>query len=146
MICSYQGCSSKCHQFGISNGPSWTMAWNWDFIFSIDANTHPEKCGDFYFSVVAIYYREIEIILDINMVIAIDSELGNIEGYNNWTIPFFEQWTLLENYTFMYVTADISDEWCNKMIKQCDKTASQRLKEIVASPKMIKIQMVEIHL
>ena len=80
------------------------------------------------------------------MVIAIDSELGNIEGYNNWTIPFFEQWTLLENYTFMYVTADISDEWCNKMIKQCDKTASQRLKEIVASPKMIKIQMVEIHL
>ena len=70
------------------------------------------------------------------MVIAIDSELGNLEGYNNWTIPFFGQWTLLENYTFMYATADTSDEWCNKMIKQCDKTDSQRLKEIVASPKM----------
>ena len=31
-----------------------------------------------------------------------------------------------------------SDEWCNKMIKQCDKTASQRLKEIIAAPKMTK--------
>ena len=82
----------------------------------------------------------------INVVIVIDLELGNLEGYNNRTIPIFGLWTLLENYTFMYVTADISDEWCNKMIKQCDKTASQRLKEIVASPKMIKIQMVEIHL
>ena len=51
-----------------------------------------------------------------------------------------------KNYTLMYATADTSDKWCNKMIKQCDKTASQRLKEIVASPKMIKIQMVEIHL
>ena len=27
-------------------------------------NTHPEKCGDFYFSVVAIYYHEIEKIND----------------------------------------------------------------------------------
>ena len=46
----------------------------------------------------------------INVVIVIDLELGNLEGYNNRTIPFFGQWTLLENYTFMYVTADISDE------------------------------------
>ena len=38
----------------------------------------------------------------------------------------------------MYATADTSDEWCNKMIKQCDKTASQRLKEIVSAPKMTK--------
>ena len=72
------------------------------------------------------------------MVIAIDSELGNIEGYNNWTIPFFGQWTLLENYTFMYATADTTDKWCNKMIKQCDKTALQRLKEIVTSLKIMK--------
>lgn len=48
------------------------------------------------------------------------------------------QWLLPENYTFMYATADTSDEWCNKMIKQCDKTASQRLKEIVSAPKMTK--------
>ena len=26
----------------------------------MDANTHPEKRGDFYCSVAAIYYREIE--------------------------------------------------------------------------------------
>ena len=82
----------------------------------------------------------------INVVIVIDLELGNLEGYNNRTIPIFGLWTLLENYTFMYATADTLDEWCNKMIKQCDKTASQRLKEIVASPQMLKIQMVEIHL
>lgn len=68
--------------------------------------------------------------------IVIDSELGNLEGYNNRTTPIFEQWFLPENYTFMYATADASDEWCNKMIKQCDKTASQRLKEIIKSPKM----------
>ena len=74
----------------------------------------------------------------INVVIVIDLELGNLEGYNNRTIPIFGLWTLLENYTFMYATADTSDKWCNKMIKQCDKTASQRLKEIVASPKMMK--------
>ena len=46
----------------------------------------------------------------INVVIVIDLELGNLEGYNNRTIPIFGLWTLLENYTFMYVTADISDE------------------------------------
>ena len=30
----------------------------------MDANTHPERCGDFYCSVAAIYYREIEKIND----------------------------------------------------------------------------------
>ena len=72
------------------------------------------------------------------VLIVIDSELGNLEGYNNRTIPIFGLWTLLENYTFMYVTADTSDEWCNKIIKQCDKTASRKLNEIVASPKIMK--------
>ena len=72
------------------------------------------------------------------MVIVIDSELGNLEGYNNRTIPIFGQWTLPENYLFMYATADTSDEWCNKIIKQCDKTALQRLKAIVAPPKIMK--------
>ena len=38
------------------------------------------------------------------VVIVIDSELGNLEGYNNRTIPIFGLWTLLEDYTFMYVT------------------------------------------
>ena len=74
----------------------------------------------------------------INVIIVIDLKLRNLEGYNNWTIPFFGQWTLLENYTFMYATADTSDKWCNKMIKQCDKTALQRLKEIVTSLKIMK--------
>ena len=51
---------------------------------------------------------------------------------------FFGQWTLPKNHLFMYETADTSDEWCNKIIKQCDETASQRLKEVAAWPKMTK--------
>lgn len=68
--------------------------------------------------------------------IVIDSELGKLEGYNNHTTPIFEQWFLPENYTFMYATADSNDEWCNKMIKQCDKGATQRLKEIIKAPRI----------
>ena len=78
----------------------------------------------------------------INVVFVIDSELGNLEGYNNRTIPIFGLWTFLENYTFMYATVDTSDKWCNKIIKQCDKTTLQRLKEIVTSPKIMKNQNV----
>jgi len=70
--------------------------------------------------------------------IVIDSELGKLEGYNNRTLPVFGQWRLPENYSFLYATADVSDEWCNKMIKQCDKTAKKRLKDIMASPKFLK--------
>ncbi len=185
MIRSYQGerkervvTKATGLEFVTDQVGSWPE--NFEFIFAMDTNTHPEKCGDFYCSAAAIYYGEIEKINDYerNMIckpymlidwyhpwamkiesvtwmevikklqeiipdnkkvgIVIDSELGNLEGYNNRTIPIFGQWLLPENYTFMYATADTSDEWCNKMIKQCDKTASQRLKEIVASPKMTK--------
>ena len=46
----------------------------------------------------------------INVVIVIDLELGNLEGYNNRTFPIFGQWTLPENFLFMYATADTSDK------------------------------------
>lgn len=68
--------------------------------------------------------------------IVIDSELGNLEGYNNRTVPVFGEWYLPDNYTFMYATANTSDEWCNKMIRQCDKAATQRLAVIVNSPRL----------
>ena len=68
--------------------------------------------------------------------IVIDSELGNLEGYNTRTVPVFGTWYLPDNYTFMYATANTSDEWCNKMIRQCDKAASQRLEDIVRFPKL----------
>ena len=70
--------------------------------------------------------------------IVIDSELGKLEEFNNRMLPVFGQWYLPENYSFIYATADVSDEWCNKMIRQCDKTAKQRLNEIVASPRLLK--------
>ena len=70
--------------------------------------------------------------------IVIDSELGNLEKYNNRTKPISGQWFLPENYAFIYATADVSDEWCNKMIKQCDKSATQRLKEIIKSPRLTR--------
>ncbi|MBQ8418272.1 MAG: hypothetical protein IJX10_06535 [Phascolarctobacterium sp.] len=68
--------------------------------------------------------------------IVIDLELGNLEGYNDRIIPVFGTWYFPNNYTFMYATANTSDEWCNKMIRQCDKVASQRLEDIVSSPKL----------
>ena len=153
---------------------------NFDYIFAMDTNTHPEKCEDFYCSAAAIYYGDIQKLSDYerNMTcrpfmvidwyhswemkiepvtwmeaikklqeiipkdklvgIVIDSELENLEGYNNRTTPIFGEWFLPENYTFMYATADTNDEWCNKMIKQCDKAATQRLKDMVVNPKMRK--------
>lgn len=181
MVRSYQG-ERKEHiiaqatnlDFVTDQVGSWTE--NFDYIFAMDTNTHPKKKDDFFCSVAAIYYGEVEKVNDYqrNMTckpymiidwyhpwamkietvtwmevikklqdkipenkkvgIVIDSELGNLEGYNNHTIPIFGQWYLPENYTFMYATADATDEWCNKIIKQCDKSASQRLKEVVASP------------
>lgn len=151
---------------------------NFDYVFAMDTNTHPQKCDDFFCSVAAVYYGEVRKVNDYerNMTcrpymvidwyhpwsmkietvtwmevvkklqeiipaskkvgIVIDSELGNLEGYNNRTIPVFGQWYLPENYTFIYATADVADEWCNKIIKQCDKSASQRLKEVIVSPKL----------
>ena len=151
---------------------------NFDYIFVMDTNTHPQKCDDFYCSVAAIYCGEVQRVNDYerNMTcrpymvidwyhswpmkietvtwmevikkleeeipinkkvgIVIDSELGNLDGYNNRTIPIFGQWFLPLNYSLIYATADVSDEWCNKIIKQCDKAASQRLKEVVRDPKM----------
>lgn len=63
--------------------------------------------------------------------IVIDSELGNLEKYNNRNIPVFNDWYLPENYSFIYATANKKDEWCNKLIIQCDKIASLRLKEVL---------------
>ena len=68
MICSYQGerkervvANVTSLEFVMDQVGSWSE--NQNFIFAMDVNTHPEKCGDFYCSVAAIYYREIEKIL-----------------------------------------------------------------------------------
>lgn len=68
--------------------------------------------------------------------IVVDSELGNLKGYNNRSIPVTEQWYLPDNYTLMYATADVTDDWCNQMIRICDKSATKRLREIIDSPKL----------
>lgn len=186
MVRSYQGASNERIiaqatdlDFMTDHVGSWPE--NFDYIFAMDTNTYPQKCDDFFCSVAAIYYGEVQRISDYerNMTckpymiidwyhpcalkietvtwmevikklqerisanrkvgIVIDSELGNLEGYNNRTIPILGQWYLPENYTFMYATADATDEWCNKIIRECDKSASRRLTEVVAAPRLKKI-------
>ncbi len=182
MIRSYQGKNKKRIiakatnlDFATDQVGSW--AENFDRIFAIDSNTHPQKCNDYYCSVGFVYHGEVEKINEYQrsmtckpylffdwyapkeikvepitwmetikklqqiipkeqkVGIVVDSELGNLEGYNNRTIPLYNEWFLPENYTLIYATADSSDEWCNKIIKECDKAATQRLDEVLKNPK-----------
>ena len=66
--------------------------------------------------------------------IVIDSELGNLEMFNNRTLSMRGDWYLPENYTFMYASSDKTDEWCNKMLGACDKAAKKRMAQVVADP------------
>ena len=66
--------------------------------------------------------------------IVIDSELGNLEMFNNRTISVRGDWYLPDNYTFMYASSDKTDEWCNKMLGACDKAAKTRMAQVVADP------------
>ena len=88
---------------------SWVV--NFDYIFAIDTNSHLEKVG-----------------------IVIDSELGNLEMFNNRTISVRGDWYLPENYTFMYASSDKTDEWCNKMLGACDKAARARMAQVAENP------------
>lgn len=63
--------------------------------------------------------------------IVIDSELSNLEKYNNRSLSVYGDWYLPDNYSFIYATANKKDEWCNKLIIQCDKIASARLKQLL---------------
>ena len=58
---------------------------------------------------------------NINVVIVIDSNLGNLEGYNNRTIPIFGLWILPENYLFMYATAYTSENDAIKLLSNVIK-------------------------
>lgn len=76
---------------------------------------------------------------DTRIGIVIDSELGNLEDYNNRKIPLRDNFYLPENFIMMYASADRTDEWCNGMIRQCDDIAKKRLREIVLTPAMTHI-------
>lgn len=164
---------------GLSYVTDQVGAWvvNFDEIFAIDTNTHPEKVDDAYCSAGMVYHGvrqktsdyegvlmcspylmidwyhsgifnmepltwmeaikviQTKIPADKKVAIVVDSELGNLDGYNNRTIPIYQDWYLPENYTLIFASADYRDEWCNQMIKQCDKAATQRLQEILRDPK-----------
>ena len=70
----------------------------------MDVNTHPEKCGDFYFSVVAIYYHEIEKINDYERNIVCKPELL-IDQYHPWVMK-------IESVTWMEVTKKYKKKSC----------------------------------
>ena len=68
--------------------------------------------------------------------IIVDSELGLLSLYNNQDEPIVDDWYLPGNYQLLYATADKSDDWCNKLIRICDKTATTRLNEMQNAPKL----------
>lgn len=61
--------------------------------------------------------------------LVVDSDLGNLEAYNNRTLPLTEDFYLPENFSLLYASADYTDEWSNKMIRMCDREAAGQLKK-----------------
>lgn len=41
---------------------------------------------------------------------------------------------LPENYRMMHISADRVDEWCNKMIRQCDLIVTEELAKLMQIP------------
>lgn len=67
--------------------------------------------------------------------IVVDSEYDKLDAFNKRAEPVVYDWYLPDNYTFIFATADKTDDWCNKAIRHCDKLASQRLTQIMNDPK-----------
>lgn len=138
----------KCYDYYCSVGFVYYAEIKWINDYERNMSCKPYMMIDWYHAektkIETITWTEVikklqeSIPADKKVGIVVDSELGNLEGYNNRTAPIYEDWYLPENYTLIYATADASDEWCNKMIKQCDKAASIRLKEVVNSPRLKK--------
>lgn len=74
------------------------------------------------------------------IALIVDSELGNYEEYNNRTKPLINDFVLPENFTLIYASADYADEWTNKMIRLCDKCASENLNCYIETIEKIKIE------
>jgi len=63
--------------------------------------------------------------------IVVDSEQDYIEAYNKRLKPIIDDFYLPENFELMYASADASnDTILNQAITYCDKTATQRIKEL----------------
>lgn len=74
---------------------------------------------------------------DTRIGLVIDSELGDYEAYNSRVKPLDDGFMLPSNITLIYASADYSDEWTNKMIKLCDKTASENIERCIADVEKI---------
>lgn len=68
---------------------------------------------------------------DAKIGIVVDSELGNLEAYNDRKLPINGDWMLPENFTLIYASADHPGEWTNTVIKECDRVASIELKKFI---------------
>ncbi|KUO65446.1 MAG: hypothetical protein APF84_13250 [Gracilibacter sp. BRH_c7a] len=65
-----------------------------------------------------------------NIAVIIDSDLGNINSFNERTKPIYEDFYLPDNFHLFYASTDIgSDTLQNKLLKLCDKEAKNALKE-----------------
>lgn len=59
--------------------------------------------------------------------IVVDSDLGNIEDYNNRKLPIFKDYFLPESYELIYASDKVSDNILNQMISACHKLATDTI-------------------
>lgn len=71
---------------------------------------------------------------DAKVGIVVDSEYSNLADFNERKIPLCDEFYLPENRWMMYASADRVDEWCNKIIRQCDAIATEELLKLIQSP------------
>lgn len=65
--------------------------------------------------------------------IVIDSDLGNLEKYNNKEKPIVGAFYLPDNFELIYASADAqNDSVINKAISYCDKQAAEYIKKLLS--------------
>lgn len=69
------------------------------------------------------------------ILVIVDSDLGSLDDYNSRKKPFWLDTYLPENFKFGYASADKSDTAFNRMIKLCDRYATEQIEELVKAQK-----------
>jgi hypothetical protein len=64
--------------------------------------------------------------------IIVDSELGNLKGFNNRVIPILDGFYLPQNMTLVYASSDKARESAsNQLLRVADSTASRVLQQVI---------------
>ncbi len=69
-----------------------------------------------------------EKLTDKKIGVVIDSSLSDLRAINERTLPVYEDYYLPDGYNLIYASSDAGMEYAvNKMIRQCDKIANQKI-------------------